>query len=185
MEKQKLESLLESTATNFKFKLDESFEPFVDLIFERIKHSLTEDIVKRFHQLWLKTNQEWNDEFGWGGYPSVARWLELLDKKPLTEIEIAKKKREYQEYLRHTAQVINLWVNDPNLRNFFPSRYNNPDYKHIKSILDKLWKVKEELTNDIIVNKAICTKKKFLDDPVGFRQELMGVARKQSPLLLT
>ena len=185
MEKQKLESLLESTATNFKFKLDESFEPFVDLIFERIKHSPTEDIIKRFHQLWLKPNQEWNDEFGWGGYPSVARWLEVLDKKPLTEIEIARKKREYQANLLHKAEVITRWVNDPNLRTFFPSRYKNPEYSYIKNILDKFWGIKEELTDDRIVKMAICTKKRFLDDPVGFRKEFMGVAREQSPLLLT
>ncbi len=185
MKKEFLKNMINATGVNFQFTVSDEFKPIFTMLYEAVKHVDESTATKRIQELWKMTKNEWDSKYGFRGYPNLASWIEILDKKPLTDEEIAKKKREYQENLRHTAQIINLWVNDPNLRNFFPSRYKNPEYQHIKNILDKFWGVKEELTNDRIVNMAICTKKRFLDDPVEFRQELMGVAREQSPLLLT
>jgi hypothetical protein len=200
MREEFLRNIINATGVNFQFTLGDEFKPIFTMLYEAVKHVDEGVATKRIQELWKTTKSEWDSKYGFRGYPNLASWIEILDKKPLTEVESAKKKREYQEYLMHTTAVINLWVNDPNLRTFFPRRYKNPDYQHIKffprryknpdyqhikNILDKFWKVKEELTNDRIVNMAIGTKKKFLDDPVGFRQELMAVAREQSPLLLT
>ena len=185
MREEFLRNIINATGVNFQFTLGDEFKPIFTMLYEAVKHVDEGVATKRIQELWKTTKSEWDSKYGFRGYPNLASWIEILDKKPLTEVESAKKKREYQEYLMYTTAVINLWVNDPNLRTFFPRRYKNPDYQHIKNILDKFWKVKEELTNDRIVNMAICTKKKFLDDPVGFRQELMAVTREQSPLLLT
>jgi len=177
--------MINATAVNFQFTLGDDFKPIFSMLYQAVKHVDEAVATKRMQELWKSTKAEWDGKYGFRGYPNLASWIEIFDKKPLTEIEISKKKREYEENLRHKAQIIILWVNDPNLKNFFPQRYKNPDYEHIKNILDKFWGVKEKLTDDRIVKMAICTKKKFLDDPVGFRQELIGVARDQSPLLLT
>jgi len=80
MEKLKLESFFETTAENFNFKLNKGFENLLNIIQSQTEKVPDEVIKKKFQELWLLTNDEWHKKFNlqWGGYPSLAQWLEIL-----------------------------------------------------------------------------------------------------------
>ena len=184
MEKLELESLFDSTAINFKFGLDDKFKPFFEIIFDKIKNISDDVIINKFQQLWLKTNKEWNDEFGWGGYPSLARWLEILDKKPLTEVEIKKKKEDYEKFLFHQVQIISHWAADSNLEILFPNKYLNPENENLKIIIDTYCKVKSDLPRKRIIKMGEYLRKKIIENREKFTNEIISISREQIPLLL-
>jgi len=187
MEKLKLESLFETTAENFNFKLNKGFENLLNIIQAQTDKLPDEIIKKKFQQLWLLTNDEWHKKFNlqWGGYPSLAQWLEILVEKPLTDEDIKRKKIEYEENLRFKASVVGVWCNDPNLLISFPQRYKNPLNGHIKLMLDTYCKVKENLPDERIKKMAVYLKKELDQDKTLFYNTLKGIAREKQPLLLT
>lgn len=185
MEKLKLESFFNSTATNFKFKLGKDFEPFFDIIFEQVKNIPHQDIEIKFHQLWLTTSQEWYDQYGWAGYPSLACWLEILDKKPLTNLETEKQKKEHEARLRTFVATIIANITTPNLNNFFPSRYKSEGFSDLKPIIDRYYGVEEKLPRELIIKMAQDLRNQYLEDPVFFRKKMIAAARINQPLLLT
>lgn len=176
-----------TTSSNFGFILpqDGSFEPLFKII-QKQTDKLSDDVVnKKFQQLWLLTNDEWHKRFNlkWGGYPSLAQWLEILVEKPLTDEEIAKRKIEYEDNLRFKASIVGVWCNDPNLLTSFPQRYKNRDNIEIKAIIDKYCKVKEDLADDRIKKMAEYLKKQLNSDKSKFYSSLREIARNQQPLL--
>ena len=72
MEKLKLESLFETTAENFNFKLNKGFENILNIIQSQTDKVPDEKIRKKFQQLWLLTNDEWHKKFNlqWGNRKS-------------------------------------------------------------------------------------------------------------------
>jgi hypothetical protein len=187
MEKLKLESFFETTAENFNFKLNKGFENLLNIIQSQTEKVPDEVIKKKFQELWLLTNDEWHKKFNlqWGGYPSLAQWLEILVEKPLTDEEIEKKKKEYEENLTIQAKTVGVWLNAPYYERLFCSRYKCPLYVDIKLMLDTYCKVKENLSDDRIKKMAVYLKEKLDQDKALFYDTLKGIAREKQPLLLT
>ena len=184
MEKQQLKKLFNLTASNFQFILEEDFSIFFDMIHQQTKDVADSHINEKFQQLWLKTSKEWNKEFGYRGYPTLARWLEILVKKPLTNEEIAKRRKEYEEKLTLYAKFIIIWVNDPNLSISFYNRYKNPDNRHLKLMIDRYCKVKEELSDERIKKMAEYLKTTYTQNKDLFFKEMRAIAQDQNQLLL-
>ena len=186
MEKLELESLFETTAENFNFKLNKGFEKLLDVIRFQTEKLPDQVINKKFQQLWLLTNDEWYKKFNlqWGGYPSLAQWLEILVEKPMTDEEIAKRRKEYEEKLTLYAKFVVIWVNDPNLTISFYNRYKNPDNRHLKLMIDRYHKVKEELSDERIKEMAEDLKAAYTQNQVLFFKEMRAIAQDQNQLLL-
>lgn len=185
IEKQYLKQLIHATGQNFQFKLMPEFEFIFNMLFDKVKNCDKAVITKKFEELWKTTSDEWNKQYGFRGYPSLAQWLEILVEKPLTNEEIEKKKKEYEENLRFKASIIGVWCNDPNLLISFPQRYKNPENEHIKLVIDTYCKVKENLADERIKKMAIYLKKELDQDKALFYNTLKGIARAKQPLLLT
>jgi hypothetical protein len=95
--KQHLLERFNQTALNFKFKLGEDVKPFFDIIFDQIKHQPEAEIDKKFQQLWLTPIADWNKKYGFGGYPALSDWLEILKgERPLTDEQKAEELRQYE-----------------------------------------------------------------------------------------
>ena len=187
MEKLELESLFETTAENFNFKLNKGFEKLLDVIQFQTEKLPDQVIAKKFHQLWLLTNDEWHKKFNlqWGGYPSLAQWLEILVEKPLTDEEIARKKKEHEEKLTLYTKFVVAWVSDPNLSISFYNRYKNPENEHLKLMIDKYCKVKEELPKERIIKMAGYLQSCYNQNKDLFFKEMREIADNQNQLLLT
>lgn len=185
MEKEQLKKLFTLTANNFQFTLEEEFGIFFDMIYTQVKDVSDDHINKKFQQLWLKTSKEWNDEFGYRGYPNLARWLEILVKKPLTDEEILIAKKEHEEKLTLYAKFIIQWVIDPNLTISFCNRYKNPENQHLKLMIDKFCNVKEELPKERIKKMAEYLQKNYLENKDLFFEKMREIADNQNQLLLT
>lgn len=188
MEKAKLKQLFLATATNFNFKLsaDGSFEPLFNIIHEQTKKVSDDVINKKFQQLWLLTNDEWHKKFNlaWGGYPSLASWLEILVEKPLNDEDIAKKKREYEERLKLQIWKLIAILNDNYFQRVYYNKYIDPNYIELKLLVDKFCNVKEELNPDKIKKMAIYLRGELDRNKSEFCDKLNGILRKQQPLLL-
>ena len=178
MEKLKLESLFETTAENFNFKLNKGFENILNIIQSQTDKVPDEKIRKKFQQLWLLTNDEWHKKFNlqWGGYPSLAQWLEILVEKPLTDEDIEKRKKDYEKELSLYASTVCVWCNDLNLLISFPQRYKNPLNSHIKLMIDTYCNVKKELSDERIKKMAVYLKKELDQDKALFYNTLKGIA---------
>lgn len=184
MEKEQLKKLFSLTANNFQFTLEEEFSIFFDMIYQQVKDVADDHINKKFQQLWLKTSKEWNKEFGFRGYPTLARWLEILVKKPLTDEELLKVKQEHEAKLTLYAKFIAVWVNDPNLTISFCNRYENPENRHLKLMIDKFCKVNEELPRERVKKMAVYLQKNYLENKSLFIEKLREIADNQNQLLL-
>ena len=185
MEISKLESLFETTAVNFNFKIGNGFKPLFGIIAAQTEKVTDQEISKKFQQLWLLTNEEWHKSFNlqWGGYPSLAQWLEILVEKPLTDEEIEKRKLEFERDLTIQASIVGTWVNAPYYERLFCERYKNPLYSHIKSMIDTYFNLNENLTDDRIKKMAVCLKERLEADKTLFYKTLKGIARNQQQLL--
>ena len=187
MQYEKLKSLFYTTSTNFDFKFpqDGSFEPLFKAIQKQTEKVLDEVLEKKFQQLWFLTNDEWHKKFNikWGGYPSLAQWLEILVEKPLTDEEIEKRKLEYERDLTIQASIVGTWLNSPYYERLFAERYKCPQNKHIKSMIDTYFNLKENLTDDRIKKMSICLKERLEADKTLFYKTLKGIARNQQQLL--
>lgn len=178
-----LKNLIHLTSVNFQFEAKIDYSPIVLAIHEKIKNHDINIIQSKFENLWKMTNKEWNDEYGFRGRPSIGRWLEILIEKPLTDDEILRKKREYEENLHFKASIIGVWCNDPNLLISFPYRYKNPLNDEIKLIINKYCKVKEDLPDERIKKMAQYLKEKLAENKELFYNNLKEIARNQQPLL--
>ena len=186
METVKLDDLFEATAENFNFKLGKGFKYLADKIQEQTEKVPDEVIEKKFQQLWLLTNDEWSKKYNlqWGGYPSLAQWLEILVEKPLTDEQLLIAKKEHEEKLTLYAKFIVVWVNDPNLTTSFRRRYENPENQHLKLMIDKFCKVKEELPKERVKKMAEYLNKNYLSNKELFFTEMRAIADNQNQLLL-
>jgi len=185
VKKEYLKKIINATAINFQFELKEDFQFIFDMLFEKIKEQDQALITKKFQELWKLTNQERNDEFGFRGYPSLARWLEILASKPLTEIELQERKRKHEEKLILYAKYIVIWVKDPNLSISFLNAYKNPSNRHLKTIIDCYLQITEELPDERVVKMGKYLKKKYLEDEKKFISDMRNVANVNNQLLLT
>ena len=73
---QQLKQWLDATGLNFQFKLGKEFKPIFDILYQKVKNQDEKRIEAKFKELWKMTSNEWNDEFGFRGYPSLSSWLE-------------------------------------------------------------------------------------------------------------
>lgn len=186
MEIDKLESLFETTAINFNFELSGAFNPLFKIIAEQTNKLSDSEIEKKFQQLWLLTNDEWHKKFNikWGGYPSMAQWLEILVEKPLTDEQLYIAKKEHEEKLTLYAKFVIQWVIDPNLTISFCNRYKNPKNEHLKLMIDKFCNVKEELPKERIKKMAEYLQKNYLENKDLFFEKMREIADNQNQLLL-
>lgn len=177
--------MIDATGINFQFKYGKEFKPIFDMLYSKIKNCDQEVLEKKFEELWKTTSYDWNNEYGFRGYPSLAQWLEILVEKPLIDEEIEKRKIEYERNLTVQAGIVGTWLNSPFFERLFCERYKCPQNKHIKSMIDDYFKLKEELSDDRIRKMAIYLKSKLDEDKPLFYNTLKGIARKQQPILLT
>ena len=182
---QKLKQLIDATGLNFQFKLGKEFKPIFDTLYQKIKSQDEKKIEKKFQELWKMTAKEWNDEFGFRGYPSLSSWLEILVEKPLTEAEIEKKRIEHKQMLQLQAGTVINWLHAPEGIRLFCQRYKNEDYKQIKQVLDKFCNVRQELGVERIVDMAEFLLKKINEDKQDFCLKFIKIADQQQPFLLT
>jgi len=185
VEEKRLQNLIDATCINFQFQHEAAYKPIFDILYQKIKLCDEAVITHKFEELWKMTSKEWNRDYGFRGYPSLAQWLEILIAKPLTEIEIEKKKKDYEDNMRFKASSIAAWVNDPNLSISFLNRYKNPTNEHLKLVIDSYCKVKTELPDERIKKMGEYLRKEYLQDKQLFFKEIKGIAKNQNQLLLT
>jgi hypothetical protein len=185
MEKQLLKDMMRATAINFQFKLTKDFEPIFEMVYKAVKNIDAAFIERKFQELWKMTSDEWNNKFGFRGYPSLSSWLEILQEKPKTEEEIRIEKRKYEENLRFKASVVSLWVSDPNLTILLSSKLKNEDNQHFKDMIYSYCGISGDLSKEEIVKLSAKLKKDLLADPQAFRKAFIELGRKQQPFLLT
>jgi hypothetical protein len=183
--KQQLGTLFEVASNNFKFKLPDGFEMIFNMIFEQVKDIDSLLVQKRFQQLLLTSNEEWNKKYGFAGYPSLSDWIKILaGDRPLTDEEKHNKIEEHKTQMRiYTAQIASGWLDDErfNIRFAFVGRYRNPENAKLRAIIDEFAKVKKELTDERVLDLANYLHKELLQDKVGFFDKMLGIAKKQNP----
>ena len=183
LDKKWLKSRITATGFNFQFKYEKEFEPIFEILYDKLKNCEQDFLEKKFEELWKTTSYDWNNEYGFRGYPSLAQWLEILVKKPLTDEEIEKRKLEFERNLTIQASIVGTWVNAPYYERLFCERYKNPLYSHIKSMIDTYFNLNENLTDDRIKKMAVCLKERLKADKPLFYKTLKGIARNQQQLL--
>jgi len=188
MEINKLRDLFLTTAANFNFTMpsDGTFKPLFNEVQKQTEKLPDSEIEKKFRDLWFLTNDEWHKKFNikWGGYPSMAQWLEILVEKPLTDEQLYIAKKEHEEKLSLYAKFVIQWVIDPNLTTSFRRRYENPENQHLKSMIDKFCNVKEELPKERVKKMAEYLHKNYLSNKELFFNEMRAIADNQNQLLL-
>lgn len=186
MDREELQDFFNLTAKNFKFQVDDDFRYFFDVIYHQIKDIPADIIRKKFQQLWLKTTQEWQDEYGYSGYPSLASWLEILTKKPLTDEEKQKKIRDYEEGMRRQALIIISWLQDKNIEYGYPFRnkYLDPNNKHLADLIDSFLGREYRLPEDRIKEAGTYLRNSYKQSPEEFFSKMKGVCKDINPLLL-
>ena len=103
----------------------------------------------------------------------------------LTDEEISKRKIEHREKLMLYVKIITVWVVDPNLSISFYNRYKNPENQHLKLMIDKYCKVKEELPKERIIKMAGYLQACYNQNKDLFFKEMREIADNQNQLLLT
>ncbi len=181
---QNLKNLIDITGINFQFTISEKYKPIFEMLYDKVKDCDNDVINKKFQELWKTTSEEWNKKYGFRGYPSLAQWLEILVKKPLTDEEIAKRKIEYENGLRIQVGKFIVILNDPYFERVYYNRYLDPNYIEVKLLADKYCNVKGILPEEKIRKMAHYLKKELQENKEEFCQKLIGIVRKHQPLLL-
>lgn len=189
MEKDKLRKMFKLTATNFKFKLDEDFNIFFEMIYEKVKNIPDEMLTKRFQQLWLRTNEEWNKEYGYAGYPSFADWILILtEKRALTDKQIEQEKKKHEERLKWIVSYVYHWI-DPkydceNDCRPFARYYLEPrdeEQQKTRDLINKFYNVTTELTYDEARELGLKIRQESWEE---LKPKLLRVVKEQNQLLL-
>jgi len=179
--KDELEKLLTITANNFKFKLNEGFEMIFNMIFERVKDRQRLEIQKKFQDLLLTSNEEWNKRYGFAGYPSLSDWIKILGgERPLMDAEKLEANRKHDEKLRIWVGTIIVWINDQNLDRLFKSKYSNPENQHLINLIDKY--AKKAKTDEEVLKLGRWLKSKYEADKTAFKAKLKGIAEQYNPM---
>jgi len=179
--KEELQKLMVVTASNFKFKMPEGFELIFEMIFNKIKEIDRSIIQKKFEQLLLTPNEEWNKKYGFAGYPSLSDWLAILTtERPLTDEQIQEEKRKYNQAMTLYVGTIINWLNDPNIEYLFLNKYLAGGNEHLKSIVNQFAGVKEPLTDERIVKMGKYLKKLYDDDKNAFITKMLGITKEQN-----
>jgi hypothetical protein len=183
---QELANLIELVSHNFKFKMPEGFEVIFNMIYSQVNHLDRMIVQKKIEQLLLTSNKDWNEKYGFAGYPSLSDWIVILvGEKPLTDEQLYIAKKEHEDKLTLYAKFIVVWLNDSNLTTSFCSRYQNEENNHLKLMIDRYCKVKEELTRERIIKMAAYLKKNYQDNKELFFTQMREIADDQNQLLLT
>lgn len=187
--KQQLGTLFEVASNNFKFKLPDGFEMIFNMIFEQVKDIDSSLVQKRFQQLLLTSNEEWNKKYGFAGYPSLSDWIKILvGERPLTDEDKLKKIKINESRIQNFArQITNVWLMDKyyNIENAFKDRYKNPENAEIIKIINEFAKVKKELSEERILDLAFYLRDEFLKDKEAFFNKMIGIAEKHNPAPFT
>jgi hypothetical protein len=184
MEKEKLKKLFRLTATNFKFKLDEDFGIFFEMVYAKVQNISDELITKRFQQLWLTTTEEWNKEYGYAGYPSLSDWIKIIaGEKPPTDEEKLEELKEYEKRMEVFSAYIIAWLHQPSIspHRYFLDKYKDEQNSHLKTIINQFAKVSRDLPNEGIIKLASQLKAKYEADKIGFKERLKNIAKEQNP----
>jgi hypothetical protein len=186
MEKQKLKKLFKLTATNFKFKLDEDFGIFFDMIEKKLQEVPDQIITKNFQQLWLKSSEEWNKEFGYSGYPSFSDWIYLLAGiRPLTDLQIVEQKKQKEEAIKMLVCNLKSWTSMEDMTGrYFAVSYQREENKKIKNIVDKFYNIEKELSYDEISKLGLKIKNDIDKNWNSLKAELFRIAIEQESLLI-
>ena len=182
--KKELEKLLTITAHNFKFKMNEGFEMIFNMIYDRIKHLTRDEVQKKFEQLLLSSNEEWNRKYGFAGYPALSDWINILaGERPLSDCEKLEANRKHEEKLRIWVGIIIVWINDQNLDTLFKQKYKNEENRQIINLIDKY--AKKANSDEEISKLGRWLKSKYEADKQAFKAKLKGIADQQNPAPFT
>lgn len=182
--KENLAVLMEAVSSNFKFKLNEGFELIFNMIFEQIKHLDRSVVQKKFEQLLLTSNEQWNQKYGFAGYPSLSDWIKIIaGERPATDEDKAEELKQYEDRMNYFAGYIIAWLHQPSILEYryFLEKYKNPDNKHLKTIIDDFAKIKEDIHDDRIIKLAAFLKSQYDADKNGFKEKLRNIAKEQNP----
>lgn len=178
--KQELEQLLTATANNFKFKMNEGFEMIFNMIFDRIKHLTRDEVQKKFEQLLLTSNQEWNRKYGFAGYPALSDWINILvGERPLTDAEKLEANRKHDDRLKTWVGTIMVWLNDRNPEILFLNKYKNPENQPMINIINQFGK--KATTDEEITKLGRWLKDKYQSNKDIFKTKLKEIANEQNP----
>jgi len=179
--KQELEKLLTVTAHNFKFKMNEGFEMIFNMIFDRIKHLTRDEVQKKFEQLLLTSNEEWNRKYGFAGYPALSDWINILvGERPLTDAEKLEANRKHEEKLKIWIGTIIVWITDQNLDILFKSKYCNLENQQLIDLIDKY--AKKANSDEEVLKLGRWLKSKYEADKTAFKAKLKGIAEQYNPM---
>jgi hypothetical protein len=168
--------LIDQIAVNFNAKAT-NYENIFEIIYQQASKFDRSILEKNGQQVLLTSTEDWNKKYGYRGYPSLVEWLEIFTgKKPLTDEEIKKKNKQYQESLNFFVFTITKWLEDKNLKVLFLNKYKQKEEEHLKEIINKYAKVKEELTDERIIKMGFWLKDKYLEDKEKFKQDLFNIA---------
>ena len=152
MQKKELKRYFTITASNFKFNLDEGFEILFEMIYVQTEKIKDEVIVKKFQQLWLTTAEEWSEKYrGWGGYPNLSQWLEILTgERPKTDAELEKSQAEWERKINYCVAVIRNWLEDRNFDETYPqiAKYRNFNNQLMVDVINKTYRCSTKIIND-------------------------------------
>ena len=186
MQKQELKKYFTITASNFKFNLDEGFEILFEMIFLQTQKIKDEVIIKKFQQLWIMTAEEWNEKYrGWGGYPNLSQWLEILTgDRPKTDTELEKEQVEWQNKINYCISVIKHWLEDKNFDETYPqiAKYRNSNNQLMIDVVNKTYRCSTKIINDDEV-KFLFSKIKadYIVDKQAWVEKMRAVAIALNP----
>ena len=187
MQKDKLKKLFKLTATNFKFKLDKDFGIFFEMIYAKVQNISDELITKRFQQLWLITTQEWNEKYGYAGYPSFADWIWILtQRRALTDKQIQEQKKYHDLYLKKIVSYVAYWT-DPKYDTdgrVFANYYLESNCKETNDLINKFYNIKKVLNYDEARKLGLKIRRDQQENWDELRSKLLAVAQEQNQLLL-
>jgi hypothetical protein len=190
MEKEKLKKMFRFTATNFKFKLDEDFSIFFEMIYEKVKNIPDDLIIKRFQQLWLRSTDEWNKEYGFAGYPSFADWIFILTgSRALTDVQIEEKKKSHDIYLKRIVSNVAYRTDskyDEDGRVFANYYLESEDCqsKETRDLVNKFYNITTALTYDEARELGLKIRKEKEKNWDDLKSKLLEIAKNQNQLLI-
>ena len=179
-----LSNMLNITASNFKFVLDDNAKPLMSVLLETVKNMEEGDLLKRFQQVWLMPKQEWQERFGYSAYPALSDWILLLTgDRPKTDEE---KQKETKAALRRCknkacfiAHMVNSYKDDERDYRLFLHHYNKPENEDVVQIINQITTGTKDAHEKF---KAV--KGQYLSNKDQFINSIVSLAKEREPLLI-
>jgi len=181
IEREELKKMIRAVATNFKFKLDDSFEIIFNMIFEQVKNLSKIDLQDRFLQILLTSHEDWVKKYPYGGYPCLNDWVLLLtERKLLNKDSLEKLAMEWSKSISYKLAVIKHWLSEE-FCYVWVNNYKNQESRQIVRIINLAYCVSGELEKEEIIDLFKKMKSEYLSNESGFNQKIMDAAIRINP----